>query len=54
MFANSWDKAIRHYLPGTVVRGIMQKILPFGAFFKASTPSTSREFEGLVNINNFS
>ncbi|MDR0819920.1 MAG: S1 RNA-binding domain-containing protein [Endomicrobium sp.] len=49
MFTNPWDEAFRHYLPGTVIRGIVQKIVSFGAFVKLP-----EGIEGLININNFS
>jgi small subunit ribosomal protein S1 len=46
---NPWDEAFRHYSPGTVVKGIVQNIMPFGAFIKLP-----EGVEGLVHISDFS
>jgi small subunit ribosomal protein S1 len=46
---NPWDEAFRHYSPGTVVKGIVQNIMPFGAFIKLP-----EGIEGLVHISDFS
>jgi small subunit ribosomal protein S1 len=46
---NPWDEVFRHYTPGTVVKGIVQNIMPFGAFVKLP-----EGIEGLVHISNFS
>ncbi|MDR0800856.1 MAG: S1 RNA-binding domain-containing protein [Endomicrobium sp.] len=49
MFANPWNEALKHYAPGTVVKGIVQNIMPFGAFLRLSNG-----IEGLVHISDFS
>ncbi|MDR2666127.1 MAG: S1 RNA-binding domain-containing protein [Endomicrobium sp.] len=49
MLINPWDKALRDYMPGTFVKGIVKNIVPFGAFIKL--PSG---IEGLIHINDFS
>jgi small subunit ribosomal protein S1 len=46
---NPWDEAFRHYSPGSVVKGIVQNIMPFGAFVKLP-----EGVEGLVHISDFS
>ncbi|MDR2399704.1 MAG: 30S ribosomal protein S1 [Endomicrobium sp.] len=46
---NPWDEVSRHYIPGTVVKGIVQNIMPFGAFVKLP-----EGIEGLVHISDFS
>jgi small subunit ribosomal protein S1 len=47
--SNPWDEAFRHYAPGSVVKGTVQSIVPFGAFVKLP-----EGIEGLVHINDFS
>jgi small subunit ribosomal protein S1 len=47
--SNPWDEAFRHYAPGTVVKGIVQRLVPFGAFVKLP-----EGIEGLVHISDFS
>lgn len=47
--ANPWDEAVRHYAPGTTVKGIVQNLMPFGAFVKLP-----EGIEGLVHISDFS
>jgi small subunit ribosomal protein S1 len=47
--SNPWDEVFRHYTPGTVVKGIVQNIMPFGAFVKLP-----EGIEGLVHISDFS
>jgi small subunit ribosomal protein S1 len=49
MLSNPWDEAFRHYTPGTVVKGIVQNLMPFGAFVKLP-----EGIEGLVHISDFS
>jgi small subunit ribosomal protein S1 len=49
MQANPWDEAVRHYAPGTAVKGIVQNLMPFGAFVKLP-----EGIEGLVHISDFS
>ncbi|MDR1195085.1 MAG: 30S ribosomal protein S1 [Endomicrobium sp.] len=49
MQANPWDEAVRHYAPGTTVKGIVQNLMPFGAFVKLP-----EGIEGLVHISDFS
>jgi small subunit ribosomal protein S1 len=49
MQANPWDEAVRHYTPGTVVKGVVQNLMPFGAFVKLP-----EGIEGLVHISDFS
>jgi len=46
---NPWDKALRDYMPGTFVNGVVKNLLPFGAFVKLPCG-----IEGLVHINDFS
>ena len=46
---NPWDEAVRHYAPGTVVKGIVRTLMPFGAFVKLP-----EGIEGLVHISDFS
>jgi small subunit ribosomal protein S1 len=47
--ANPWGEVFRHYPPGTIVKGIVQNLVPFGAFVKLP-----EGIEGLIHINNFS
>ncbi|MCL2144142.1 MAG: 30S ribosomal protein S1 [Endomicrobia bacterium] len=47
--ANPWDEAVRHYAPGAVVKGVVQTLMPFGAFVKLP-----EGIEGLVHISDFS
>jgi len=49
MHTNPWDEAFRHYAPGTLVKGTVQNIMPFGAFVKLP-----EGIEGLVHISDFS
>ena len=49
MLPNPWNEAFRHYTPGTIVKGIVQKLMPFGAFVKLP-----EGIEGLVHISDFS
>lgn len=49
MQANPWDEAYRHYAPGTMVKGVIQNIMPFGAFVKLP-----EGIEGLIHISDFS
>ncbi|MCA6085432.1 MAG: S1 RNA-binding domain-containing protein [Endomicrobium sp.] len=49
MFTNPWDEALRRYAPGTVVKAVVQNIMPFGAFVKLPDG-----IEGLVHISDFS
>ncbi|MCL2484689.1 MAG: S1 RNA-binding domain-containing protein [Endomicrobia bacterium] len=49
MQTNPWDEAYRHYVPGTKVKGVVQNIMPFGAFVKLP-----EGIEGLVHISDFS
>ncbi len=49
MLSNPWDEAFRHYTPGTTVKGIVQNLMPFGAFVKLP-----EGIEGLVHISDFS
>ncbi|MDR1941608.1 MAG: 30S ribosomal protein S1 [Endomicrobium sp.] len=49
MQPNPWDEAHRHYAPGTVVKGIVRNLMPFGAFVKLP-----EGIEGLVHISDFS
>ncbi|MCA6071691.1 MAG: S1 RNA-binding domain-containing protein, partial [Endomicrobium sp.] len=49
MLPNPWNEAFRHYAPGTIVKGIVQNLMPFGAFVKLP-----EGVEGLVHISNFS
>ena len=49
MQTNPWDEAFRHYAPGTKVKGIVQNLMPFGAFVKLP-----EGIEGLVHISDFS
>jgi small subunit ribosomal protein S1 len=46
---NPWDEVCRHYIPGTAVKGIVQNLMPFGAFVKLP-----EGIEGLVHISDFS
>ncbi|MDR1433795.1 S1 RNA-binding domain-containing protein [Candidatus Endomicrobiellum devescovinae] len=47
--SNPWDEAFRHYAPGSVVKGTVQNLVPFGAFVKLP-----EGIEGLVHISDFS
>lgn len=47
--SNPWDEAFRHYTPGTIVKGVVQNLMPFGAFVKLP-----EGIEGLVHISDFS
>lgn len=47
--ANPWDEALRHYVPGSAVKGTVQNLMPFGAFVKLP-----EGIEGLVHISDFS
>ena len=47
--SNPWDEAFRHYTPGTTVKGVVQNLMPFGAFVKLP-----EGIEGLVHISDFS
>ena len=47
--SNPWDEAHRHYVPGAKVKGIVQNLMPFGAFVKLP-----EGIEGLVHISDFS
>lgn len=47
--ANPWEEAVRHYVPGARVKGIVTKLMPFGAFVKLP-----EGIEGLVHISDFS
>jgi small subunit ribosomal protein S1 len=47
--SNPWDEAFRHYAPGSVVKGTVQSLVPFGAFVKLP-----EGIEGLVHISDFS
>jgi small subunit ribosomal protein S1 len=49
ILANPWDEALRHYTPGVVVKGIVQKLTSFGAFVKLP-----EAIEGLIHIDDFS
>jgi small subunit ribosomal protein S1 len=49
IFANPWDEAFRHYPPGTIVKGVVQNLMPFGAFVKLP-----EGVGGLIHINDFS
>jgi small subunit ribosomal protein S1 len=49
IFANPWDEALRRYTPGTVVKGIVQKLTSFGAFVKLP-----EAIEGLIHMDDFS
>ncbi|GHT50158.1 30S ribosomal protein S1 [Endomicrobiia bacterium] len=46
---NPWDEAFRHYTPGTVVKGVVQNLMSYGAFVKLP-----EGIEGLIHISNFS
>jgi small subunit ribosomal protein S1 len=47
--SNPWDEAFRHYAPGSVVKGTVQSLVPFGALVKLP-----EGIEGLVHISDFS
>lgn len=47
--SNPWDDVFKHYAPGSVVKGVIQNLMPFGAFVKLP-----EGVEGLVHINDFS
>lgn len=49
MLMNPWDEALRCYAPGTVVKGVVKNITPFGAFVKLPLG-----VEGLIHISDFS
>ncbi|MDR2426915.1 MAG: 30S ribosomal protein S1 [Endomicrobium sp.] len=49
MQVNPWEEAVRHYTPGTIVKGTVQNLMPFGAFVKLP-----EGIEGLVHISDFS
>ncbi|MDR3257102.1 MAG: S1 RNA-binding domain-containing protein [Endomicrobium sp.] len=49
MLINPWDEAFRHYTPGTVIKGVVQNLMPFGAFVKLP-----EGIEGLIHISDFS
>ena len=49
MQSNPWDDVVRHYVPGTVIKGKVENIMPFGAFVKLP-----EGIEGLVHISDFS
>jgi small subunit ribosomal protein S1 len=46
---NPWDEVFRHYAPGIKVKGIVQNLMPFGAFIKLP-----EGIEGLIHISDFS
>jgi small subunit ribosomal protein S1 len=46
---NPWHEAFRHYKPGNVVKGIVQNLMPFGAFVRLP-----EGIEGLIHISDFS
>jgi small subunit ribosomal protein S1 len=46
---NPWDEVFRHYIPGAIVKGIVQNLMPFGAFVKLP-----EGIEGLIHISDFS
>ncbi|MCL2388879.1 MAG: S1 RNA-binding domain-containing protein [Elusimicrobia bacterium] len=46
---NPWEEAVRRYAPGTKVKGVVTKLMPFGAFVKLP-----EGIEGLVHISDFS
>jgi len=49
MLTNPWDEALRHYIPGTRIKGIVKNLTPFGAFVKLPLG-----IEGLIHINDLS
>ncbi|MCA6070474.1 MAG: 30S ribosomal protein S1 [Endomicrobium sp.] len=49
MLPNPWNEVFRHYTPGAVVKGVVQNLMPFGAFVKLP-----EGIEGLVHISDFS
>ncbi|MDR0823259.1 MAG: S1 RNA-binding domain-containing protein [Endomicrobium sp.] len=46
---NPWEDAFKHYAPGMVVKGIVENLMPFGAFVRLP-----EGVEGLVHISDFS
>jgi small subunit ribosomal protein S1 len=49
MRINPWDEALKCYPPGSIVKGTVQELVPFGAFVKLPGG-----IDGLIYINNFS
>jgi small subunit ribosomal protein S1 len=47
--SNPWDEAFRHYTPGSVVKGTVANLMPFGAFVKLP-----EGIEGLIHVSDFS
>jgi len=49
LLVNPWDEALKCYPPGSIVKGTVQDIMPFGAFVKLP-----EGVDGLIHISNFS
>jgi small subunit ribosomal protein S1 len=48
LLVNPWDEALKYYPPGSIVKGTVQDIMPFGAFVKLP-----EGVDGLIHISNF-